>query len=262
MSWPRLVSSFFFAKCPNVSFNKRRDSIGGEGEIMLNSYKTLFFDVDDTLLDFAAAEDEALRLLLADQGIPFTPETKAQYKTINHGLWKSFEEGKIDRDEVVNTRFALFFKELGHEVDGRLLEQKYRSYLEEGHQLVQGALELITALQPRYDLYIVTNGVSKTQEKRLRQSGLHPLFKEIFVSEDTGYQKPMKEFFDHVFARVPDFAVEQGLIIGDSLTADIKGGQLAGLDTCWFNPWGKPNDTGIVPTYEVQTLDELYRILK
>lgn len=72
----------------------------------------------------------------------------------------------------------------------------------------------------------------------------------------------MKEYFDYVFARIPNFSVEKGLIIGDSLSADIKGGQLAGLDTCWFNPGMSSNQAGIVPTYEIQSFDELYEILK
>ncbi|ATH94127.1 HAD family hydrolase [Bacillus glycinifermentans] len=227
----------------------------------MKTYRTLFFDVDDTLLDFRAAESMALRLLFEEQDLPLTKEIEADYKRINQGLWRAFEEGKIGRDEVVNTRFSRLFSEYGREADGALLEKRYRSFLEEGHQLLDGALELITKLHTRYDLYIVTNGVSKTQHRRLRDSGMYPLFKGIFVSEDTGYQKPMKEFFDYVFARIPEFSTEHGLIIGDSLTADIKGGGLAGLDTCWLNPGMKANDTGIAPTYQIQKLDELYDIL-
>ncbi|MEH7352970.1 YjjG family noncanonical pyrimidine nucleotidase [Neobacillus drentensis] len=227
----------------------------------MKKYRTLLFDVDDTLLDFTAAEKEALRMLFEEKGMPLTTEMESHYKKINHGLWKSFEEGKIGRDEVVNTRFSLLFKEYGQVVDGALLEKSYRSYLEDGHQLVNGAFELITDLQHQYDLYIVTNGVSKTQDKRLRASGLHPIFKGIFVSEDTGYQKPMKEYFDYVFARIPNFSAKQTLIIGDSLSSDIKGGHQAGLDTCWFNPDKKTNDTEIVPTYQIHQLDELYRII-
>jgi 2-haloacid dehalogenase len=233
----------------------------GNGEVIMKKYRTLLFDVDDTLLDFGAAEGEALRLLFNEQNIPLTPEIEAHYKIINQDLWKSFEEGKINRDEVVNTRFSILFKAYNREVDGALLEKSYRSYLEEGKQLVNGALELITDLQDQYDLYIVTNGVSKTQYKRLRASGLFLLFKDIFVSEDTGFQKPMKGYFDYVFAKIANFDVNQALIIGDSLSADIKGGWLAGLDTCWLNPEMKPNNTNIVPTYEIQKLEELYRIL-
>ncbi|UZJ77724.1 YjjG family noncanonical pyrimidine nucleotidase [Fictibacillus sp. KU28468] len=227
----------------------------------MKTYQTLLFDVDDTLLDFGAAESTALHMLCEEQQITFTSELESLYKKINQGLWQAFEEGEIERDEVLNTRFSLLLKEYGHEADGLLLEEIYRGFLSEGNQLIEGALELITVLQDRFDLYIVTNGVSKTQDKRLRSSGLHPLFKGIFVSEDTGFQKPMKEYFDYVFARIPDFSQEQGLIIGDSLNADMKGGQLAGIDTCWFNPKKKTNHTDMVPTYEIQKLDELYQIL-
>ncbi|MFB6429465.1 YjjG family noncanonical pyrimidine nucleotidase [Bacillus thuringiensis] len=228
----------------------------------MKKYKTLLFDVDDTLLDFQKAEKMALRVLFEEKGIPLTDEIEARYKKINKGLWDAFEKGELSRKEVINTRFSLLFQEYGEEVDGILLENNYRNYLEEGNQLMQGAFEFINQIQGEYELYIVTNGVSKTQDKRLRNAGLHSLFKDVFVSEDTGFQKPMKEYFDYVFERIPNFAPEEGLIIGDSLSADIKGGYVAGIDTCWFNPERKLNDSGIIPTYEVHNFEELEALLK
>ncbi|WP_042462835.1 YjjG family noncanonical pyrimidine nucleotidase [Neobacillus dielmonensis] len=227
----------------------------------MKKYKTLLFDVDNTLLDFSAAEREALKSLFEEQKIALTSEMEQRYLEINQGLWKSFEEGKIDRDEVVNTRFSLLFKEHGKEVDGVFLEKRYRTYLDQGHQLVEGALELAASLQNEYDLYIVTNGVATTQDKRLRASGLYPLFKDIFVSETVGFQKPMKQYFDFVFAKIPNITLEKTIIIGDTLNSDIKGGYLAGIDTCWYNPEQKTNQTDIKPTYEIQNLKELYNIL-
>ncbi|PGM98570.1 YjjG family noncanonical pyrimidine nucleotidase [Bacillus cereus] len=228
----------------------------------MKKYKTLLFDVDDTLLDFQMAEKIALRMLFEEKGLLLTDEIEERYKKINKGLWGSFEKGEITRNEIVNTRFSILFKEYGEEVNGILFENNYRSYLEEGNQLMQGAFEFINQIQSEYDLYIVTNGISKTQDKRLRNAGLHSLFKDIFVSEDTGFQKPMKEYFDYVFERIPNFSPEEGLIIGDSLSADIKGGYVAGIDTCWFNPEKKSNDSEIVPTYEVHNFEELYALLK
>jgi 2-haloacid dehalogenase len=224
-------------------------------------YKTLFFDVDDTLLDFAATERKALRSLFAEIQFDLSPEAEDRYRTINRGLWRSYEEGEIGRDEVLNSRFSLFLKEFGREEDGSALEMKYRAYIANGHDLIEGASELLTELHEHYDLYIVTNGVSDTQYKRLKDSNLLPFFKEVFVSEDTGFQKPMKEFFTHVFDRIPQFTPEEGLIIGDSLTADIKGGHLSGLDTCWFNPGNAANALGFSPTYEIHSLSELRGIL-
>lgn len=227
----------------------------------MKSYKTLFFDVDDTLLDFGATERKALRSLFDDIQFDFAAEAEERYRTINRSLWNSYEEGKIGRDEVLNTRFSLFLKEFGREENGAALETKYRAYIANGHDLIQGAFEVITELHEHYDLYIVTNGVSDTQYKRLKDSNLLPFFKEVFVSEDTGFQKPMKEFFTYVFDRIPNFIPEAGLIIGDSLTADIKGGSVSGLDTCWFNPGHKSNGLGIDPTYEIHSISELRGIL-
>lgn len=227
----------------------------------MKKYNTLLFDIDDTLLDFGAAEKLALNSLFEEQEIPLTPEIEEHYKRINKSLWQSYEKGSISRNEVINTRFSILFKEYGRAVDGISLENRYRYYLEQGHQLMDGAYDLIKDLQHHYDLFIVTNGVSSTQDKRLRDSGLFPFFKKVFVSEDAGFQKPTREFFDYVFKNIPHFDANKGLIVGDSISADIQGGYWAGLDTCWFNPDLKPNHTDLQPTYQIRELKELKQIL-
>ncbi|HWJ77227.1 MAG TPA: YjjG family noncanonical pyrimidine nucleotidase [Niallia sp.] len=228
----------------------------------MKTYKTLLFDLDNTLLDFSAAEDIAFRKMVADQGFSYSDTLKKDYQILNQKLWQAYERGEKSRDEVVTTRFSLFFETLGKEVDGILLENRYRLYLEEGNQLMDGALELMKELSLRFDLYIVTNGVSETQDKRLKSSGLFPFFKGVFVSEDTGFQKPMKEFFDWCFAKVPNIDIETTLIIGDSLSADIQGGINVGMDTCWINPFKVKNTSAIQPTYEISHLNELRELLK
>lgn len=226
------------------------------------NYQTLLFDVDDTLLDFHAAEDQALRRLFASQNLSLTPKMKADYQQLNKGLWERFEQGEISREEVTNSRFGLFFSKYQKVVDSPKMEQQYRQVLNQGHQLLGNSYQIVADLAQKADLYIVTNGVSATQYQRLTESKLLPFFKDVFVSEDTGYQKPMKEYFDYVFKRIPDFKKEAAVIIGDSLTSDIKGGQGAGISTIWLNPAGKPTQPPIEPTYQISRLDQIFSILE
>lgn len=224
-------------------------------------YQTLLFDVDDTLLDFQAAEKQALHELFQAEGLVLTAELERAYKKINQERWQAFEQGQMSREEVVNGRFGAFFARYGRAVDSLALEQKYREFLNEGHQLLGNSRQVIAELAKQADLYVVTNGVSKTQMKRLTDAKLLPYFKEIIVSEATGYQKPMREFFDYTFNKIPNLNKEQTVIIGDSLTSDIQGGMNAGIDTVWFNPEALPMPRTIQPTYRIQQLEELYEIL-
>lgn len=220
------------------------------------NYNTILFDVDDTLLDFEATEKASLIKLFAHEKVTLTPDIETRYQTINHHLWHRLEQGEISQEEVVSGRFQRLFDELGIARDGRACDNRYREYLAEGHYLIEGAQALIEKLHQQINLYVVTNGVSSTQYRRLTDSGLLPYFKAVFVSEDTGFQKPMAGFFNHVFERIPQFNKEDTLIIGDSLTSDIKGGHLAGIATCWYNP-GRKDKQGYTPTYEIAHLDEV-----
>ena len=225
----------------------------------MKPYDAIFFDIDDTLLDFRQSEHVALEQLLASYNVRMTPALKEQYVTINDALWRAFERGEVGREEVLMGRHTQLFNQLGQTIDAYEVEQRYRDYLHVGVHVVDGALEIVRTLSETYPLYIVTNGVTETQFKRLEASGLLPYFHDVFVSDATGSQKPMKAFFDYVFDRVPAFEPRRGLIVGDSQTADIAGGRLAGLDTCWFNP----NELAatVEATYEIRHLDELNRIV-
>ncbi|MHC5229511.1 YjjG family noncanonical pyrimidine nucleotidase [Enterococcus sp. LJL99] len=223
--------------------------------------KTLLFDVDDTLLDFQLAEKKALNSLFIDEKIALTSEIEATYKKINQQLWRDFELGKVDKSQVVDGRFALLFDRFGKQVNGKEMGEKYSYYLSEGHDLLGNSFEILEKLQPEYDLYIVTNGVAKTQYKRLKESKLEPFFKDIFVSEETGFQKPMIEYFDYVFDRIPNLEKEKTMIIGDSLNSDILGGNQAGITTVWLNPNKNKATEEVLPDFEIQQLDELFQVL-
>ena len=225
-------------------------------------YDVILFDADDTLLDFQKSEDAALRRAFEAFQLPLTAEVREGYLEINHGLWKALERGEIDKPQVLARRFQDTFEKFG--IDGPKdgsFEHEYQRMLGEGAYLVDDAPDVLNALQGRCTLAIVTNGVTATQTNRLRLCGLDKIIPHVFISEQIGVAKPQQGFFDAVFAALGEPDRSRVLIVGDSLTSDMRGGEVAGIDSCWYNPKGKPNDTAVHPTYEIRTLTELLSII-
>ena len=224
--------------------------------------ETVFLDLDDTLLDFHQAEAAAITKTLRALDVEPTAETVARYSAINAGLWRRLEEGSITRPRLLVERFERLFAELGVERSPERARGLYEGFLSQGHWFIPGAPQLLEVLYPRYDLYLVSNGNVRMQNGRLDSAGIRPYFKDIFVSETIGVNKPSKAFFDYCFAAIGDFDRERAVIVGDSLTSDILGGLNAGLKTCWFNPQGKPGREDIRPDYEIRALAELPPLLE
>ncbi|MDY2719934.1 MAG: YjjG family noncanonical pyrimidine nucleotidase [Candidatus Faecousia sp.] len=225
-------------------------------------YKFLFLDLDDTLLDFGAAEDVAIRRTFREVGIEPTEKLIARYKQINAAQWERYERGEIPRAQVLTERYDLLFAEFGIHMPGWKCEDVYRKYLGIGHYFVPGAVELRDYLRGRgYRLFLASNGVAATQNSRLDSAGIRPYFEDIFISETTGSHKPDRRYFDYCFSHISGFEKDAALLIGDSLSSDIRGGKNAGIHTCWFNPGGRTAPPELQPDYQISSLDELRRIL-
>ncbi len=220
-------------------------------------YEIILLDADETLLDFNRAEKEAVEGVLQEYGLPCPKDAWQRYHQINEALWRRYERGEIQRQQIWKIRFETLFQELGiqNAPDYLVFNQSYQTWVGKGAYPLTGAVECCKKLSDMgCRLYIVTNGSSNTQFTRIEASGLSQYILRTFVSEETGYQKPMKEYFDYVFARIPDFSKEKTLLVGDSLTSDIAGGRTAGVDTCWFSPQGGANPA---PTYIIDDLAQL-----
>lgn len=235
--------------------------IGKAEEIGMRIYKTILLDADDTIFDFDACESEALRLAFEKYSYPYNNEIKMVYKDINKALWQQYEKGIIDKNTVIYTRFRHLFDNLGINNDGKAFEDIYQELLGMQHFLIEDATEVVQYLYNKYDLYVVTNGVTRTQLRRFRESAFEQYMKRIFVSEETGYQKPMKEYFDYCFERIENLELDKTIIIGDSLSSDIKGGNNAGITTCWYNYRSMINTTDVRVDIEIKKLRDLYDIL-
>ena len=223
--------------------------------------RNVLFDLDDTLFDFHKAEKIALTKTLVHFGIDPTEETLALYSTINAAHWKRLELGEISREEVKVGRYRELFKTIRGEGDPVKATAYYESMLAIGHYFMPGAPELLGELYRKYRLYIVSNGTAKVQEGRIGSSGIAKYMDGIFISQILGANKPDKQFFDICFAEIPDFSLSETVIIGDSLSSDIKGGINAGITTVWFNPKGIENNNDIKPDYTIKELSEVPGLL-
>ena len=219
--------------------------------------QNFFFDLDDTLFDFHAAEHRAVSLTLTHFGIAPTEEMCALYSKLNLEQWKRLEKGEITRTEVKINRFARFFEQTGLAVIPEDAAKFYETRLSEGYFFLPGALELIQSLYGRYRLYIVTNGTARVQQGRIADAGIEKYFDGIFISELIGADKPSKAFFEACFEKIPDFHKKKTVLVGDSLSSDIRGGKNAGLFTVWYNPRHEALNGQITPDEVIYDLSEI-----
>ena len=222
----------------------------------------LLLDLDDTILDFHKAERIAIAKTFREFGIDPTEEVLARYHVINKSCWERLETGEWTRDQVLVRRFEILFAEYDVNCDGTLVARSYEANLSIGHYFLPGAEEAVIALSKKYKLYLASNGTAKVQAGRLKSADISKYFEEVFVSQELGANKPALEYFEKCFARIPGFDKSKAIIVGDSLTSDILGGQNAGIATCWVNPSHKTGRADIRVDYEIEALSQLEALLE
>ena len=229
----------------------------------MRKYEVLFFDADGTLYDFERTEKYALRKTFEDFSLNYSEEKLLPvFKKVNLAIWKEFERNEISADELKPERFRRFFKEINLTgIDEKKFGLKYLENLSENNELLPGAKELIEELHGKFKLAIITNGLTLVQRKRLYDSVLTKYWDAIIISEEVGKTKPNKEIFEIAMKKVNCEDKTKALMIGDKLTSDILGGINFGIDTCWINFEKKQNNSEIKPTYEINKLYQLKKIL-
>lgn len=226
-------------------------------------YKYLLWDIDGTILDFFAAEAYAIRVLFDKYKLgTCSDEMIETYLRINVKYWQALERNEMTKPEILVGRFREFFEVMGIDTElAAAFNSDYQLSLGDHIVFVKHAMDMLNDEKGKYMLIAVTNGTKIAQTKKLRQSGLDKVFDAIFISEDVGSEKPNAEYFEHVFRETGITDRNQVLIIGDSLTSDMRGGEIAGIDTCWYNPNHNTNEYGIRTTYEIDDIAKLKEIL-
>lgn len=225
------------------------------------AYQWLLFDADGTLFDYQAAEEMALINTFDDSGIPFVSEYGEVYAEVNAALWHLFEKGQVSLKELRVTRFSQLFDRLAIKTDAQQFSATYLNFLAQATDLIPGAQETLQALSGQYRMAIITNGISEVQRSRLSLSEIKDFFEDIFISEEIGVSKPAAAYFHAVFTRIGRPPRDSALVIGDSLSSDIRGALNYGLDTCWYNPHEIQKPADIPINYEIKKLEQLLTIL-
>lgn len=227
----------------------------------MSRYTWLLFDADGTLFDFQHAEAIALKTTPDQMELVVPSSFVATYHRVNNALWRQFEAGELRASDIRRERFRLLFEDLGLVGDSLAFSEAFLENLIQESTLLDGAQSLIDQLKHQYHLALLTNGFANVQHARIARLGVGDLFDPVIISEEVGVAKPDPAIFDIALAQMghPDKA--SVLMIGDSLSSDIRGGSNAGIDTCWFNHESTINETDVVPTYEISLLNDLPALL-
>lgn len=220
-------------------------------------FETLLFDADNTLFDFSSAEKKAITQTM--QCFDIVPDTAliVAYSRINDEMWHRLERGEITKAALRTARFEEFCRQFGFSCDASQMASTYLGALSAQTALIEGALDVCRTLSGACRLYIVTNGIKSVQTRRFSASLLKDYFSGVFISEEIGFEKPHRGYFEAVARQIENFIPQRTLLIGDSLSSDIKGGIDAGLPTCWFNPERKKAPEDLAIDFEIAALHEL-----
>ena len=219
-------------------------------------YEWILFDADETLFSFNSYL--GLKPLLSRYGVEFSEEDYAAFQAVNKPLWIEYQEKKISAKELQTRRFAHLSALTGQ--DPLVLNQELMAQMALVSTPLEGVMDMLSALVGKVKMGIITNGFHALQQKRLENTKTTDFFEMVVVSEIVGAAKPAPEIFEYAFERIEDLNKRSVLMVGDTLTSDILGGNQVGIDTCWFNPQQQPNDTTIQPTYEIQHIRQLVEI--
>jgi 2-haloacid dehalogenase len=226
-------------------------------------YRWVMFDADNTLFDFNAAEDSALRATFDALGFPFEETYYDLYRAINAQVWLEYERKQITSSALRVARFERLFQAIQVQGDAQAFSKNYLVNLARGSQLMEGAEALIKTLHGHAGvmLALVTNGLKDVQRPRLASSPIADCFQAVVISEEIGKSKPDSGFFEIAFERMGRPSRKDVLLVGDSLSADIQGGIGFGVATCWYNPRRLPADPRCQPSYEVSHLHQVLALV-
>lgn len=226
----------------------------------MNNIQHIFFDLDHTLWDFEENSRNTLLSIISEQFPDFSSQQKMCffeiYQKNNQMLWELYHQHKISKDELRLRRFSDTFTQIQVSQDPEIWSDLYLGRMPLQNQLLPETIETLDYLQHKYSMSLITNGFAEVQRRKTHLSGIGKYFKEIFISEEIGFQKPHPDIFIHALQEM-GVAANASVMVGDNFITDVKGGADAGLHAVWFNPAQLAVPDPETLHVEIQTLSEL-----
>lgn len=229
-------------------------------------YRNLFFDLDDTLWAFSENACDTLEEVYREfhYGRFFSSfdQFYALYTERNRQLWTEYAAGKITKPELNRLRFLypLECVGAGDAALARRFEEEFFRIIPCKARTMPHAHEVLQALAPHYNLYILSNGFRELQCRKMKAAGLDVYFKKVILSEDIGVLKPHAAIF-HFALSATQSQVNDSLMIGDSWENDITGAAGIGMHQVFYDPEGGTAPLPFRPTYRISDLQELTGLL-
>ena len=215
-------------------------------------YRAILFDNDDTLMDFQSGNRRAVSQLMDELGYT-DPDRYEQYEEMNLACWAELEKGLLTQRQVRLERFKRFFSLYPVQGDPAQAAARFACLLGRQSQLLPYAEDTVRRIAERLPVAIVTNGMAEIQRSRFAHSPLNSLVREMVISEEVGVSKPQPEIFAIALERL-GVSPEDALMVGDSVSSDIRGANRAGVDACWFNPSGKALPEDVHAAYIIRDI--------
>ncbi len=228
-------------------------------------YKTIFFDLDNTLWDTRSNGKESMEEAYRDYGFDrFFPDFETYYSIYyphNVSLWTKYSQGEITKDELIVQRLQYPLQPY-MKCDREFILSFNEDFLNRTTQktkLLPYTIEILDYLKPKYSLYILSNGFEEVQYRKIQNSNLASYFDGVILSDSVGVNKPHPRIFEEALC-LSHSGKEDTIMIGDSWDADILGAKNTGIDQVWYDlAIEKKGDFD--PTYHIRSLIELKEIL-
>jgi YjjG family noncanonical pyrimidine nucleotidase len=233
---------------------------------MSKTYQHLFFDLDHTLWDFEQNAHDCLidiyeNFNLKALGVEDITLFCEKFSEANHHYWALLERKEITSDQLRRSRFKTAFANVGVEIDeifGLEINDFFLQLLPHKKALIEGAIQLLDYLKPKYQLHILSNGYTELQTQKMSSAGILPYFDALITVDKAKAMKPDRAIFDYALTTA-NAITSNSLMIGDNYEADIKGAINADFDTVFYNPAGQK--TIEKPTFDIRKLEEIMGFL-